>query len=101
VLWFTDDDVIENVNLEQLTGTNEVASEANIGFGWTGFTTWMIVHQDDRGCACDDCETENFSRMNENSIHRADGNQVMAFDAAARVEDKHDQTFAFRIEVWM
>ena len=39
--------------------------------------------------------------MTEDRIHRANGHQIVTFDAATCVEDEHHQTFTFRIEVWM
>ncbi len=66
-----------------------------------GFTARMIVRDNDCGSTCHDCQSENFPGMTEDCIHRANGHQIVTFDASTCVEDEYHQTFTFRIEVRM
>ena len=36
-------DVIQNFDLEHLTGPNQVTCDFDICLGWIGMTTWMVV----------------------------------------------------------
>ena len=49
------DDVVQNVNFDQLTTPDEVTCDFDVGFGWTGVATRMIVHEDYGGCAGNYC----------------------------------------------
>src|SRR5271157_5928977 len=59
------------------------------------------MRDNDCGSTCHYCQPKNFPRMTKDCIHRANGHQVVTFDASAGVEDEYHQTFTFRIEVWM
>lgn len=37
--------------------------------------------------------------MNEQRIHRADGDEVVPFDSTTRIQHQDDEAFAFRVEV--
>jgi hypothetical protein len=36
--WVSNDDVVENFDLEKLTGSNEVTGDFDVGFRWSGIT---------------------------------------------------------------
>src|SRR5882762_9193564 len=101
VAGMADDNVVENFDFQKLTRSDEIAGDLDIRLGWSRITARMIVANDDCGCTCHDCQSENFAGMTKDRIHRSNGHQVVPFDATTSVEDEHHQTFTFRIEVRM
>lgn len=51
MVWVSDDDVIENFDLEKLPRSNEVTGDFDVGLGWSWLTARMIVRDDDCGGA--------------------------------------------------
>lgn len=45
MVWFTHDDVIQNLHFQQLADPDEVAGNLNVGLGRSGITAWMIVDE--------------------------------------------------------
>lgn len=101
MIWIPDDNVIEDFDLEKLTGSDEIAGDFDVGFGRRGFAARMIVGDDDGGCARHDCQAKHFTGMTEDCIHCPNGHEIVTLDAAAGIEDEYNQTFTFRIEVRM
>ncbi len=48
---------------------------------------------------CDNRCSEHFTRMDQNGVHRSDGNQVVPFDAFTGIEEQHNEAFALGVEV--
>ena len=61
----------------------------------------MTVHQNDGVRGSRHGQAEDLAGMDEQRVLRADGNKLVAFDAAARVQEQHGQTFTFRVEMRM
>ena len=101
MIWVSNYDVVENFNLEKLTGSNEITGDFYIGFRWSWITARVRMRDNNRGSTCHYCQSKNFPRMTKDCIHRANGHQVVTFYASAGVEDEYHQTFTFRIEVRM
>ncbi len=101
MIWVSNYDVVENFNFEKLTGSNEIAGDFYIGFRWSWITARVRMRDNDCGSTCHYCQSKNFPRMTKDCIHRANGHQVVTFNASAGVEDEYHQTFTFRIEVRM
>ena len=97
----SDDNVVENFDFEQLTGSNEITGNFYVGFRWSWITARVRMRDNDCGSTCHYCQSENFPRMTKDCIHRANGHQVVTFNTSAGVEDEYHQTFTFRIEVRM
>jgi len=101
VVGISDDNVVENFDFEQLTGSNEITGNFYVGFRWSWITARVRMRDNDCGSTCHYCQPENLSRMTKDCIHRANGHQVVTFNASAGVEDEYHQTFTFRVEVRM
>ena len=43
MVWFTHDDVIQNLNFQQLADPDEVAGNLNVSLRRSGIAAWMIV----------------------------------------------------------
>ena len=99
--WVSNHDVVENFDFEKLTGSNEVTGDFDVRFRWGWITARVRMRDDDCGSTCHYCQPENLPRMTKDRIHRANGHQVVTFNASAGVEDEYHQTFTFRIEVRM
>lgn len=99
--WIADHDVVKNLDLEKLSRSNEIAGDFDVRLGWSRIAARMIVANDNCGCTCHDCQSENLPGMTEDGIHRSNGHQIVPFDAPTSVEDENYQTFTFGIEVWM
>jgi hypothetical protein len=60
MIWISHDIMIEEFDLKELTGSDEIARYTDIRFGRLWFTTGMVVgHYGGRG-AGDNCQTEYF-----------------------------------------
>ena len=101
MIWIADYNVVKNFDFEKLAGSNEVAGDFYVGFRWGGITARVRMRDNDCGSTCHYCQSKNFPRMTKDCIHRANGHQVVTFNASAGVEDEYHQTFTFRIEVRM
>ena len=62
-------------------------------------TLMLIVHDNQGTGGGDNGNAEHFAGMHQNRVHRADGNNVMPLDAAARIQKQHGQTFTLRVKV--
>ena len=51
MVWISNDDMIENLDLEKLPCSNEVTGDFDVGLGWSRLTARMIVRDDDCGSA--------------------------------------------------
>ena len=66
-------DVIQNLDLQQLTCTDEVSSHFDVPLGWLGLSAGMIMGKDNCRGGAYNGRTEDFSGMDENGVERADG----------------------------
>lgn len=67
---FTDNDVIEDFNFEQLSGADQIAGDLYVGVGRRRIAARVIVHQENGGSGSDDCGAKDFARMNVNAIQK-------------------------------
>ncbi len=94
----TNDHVVEHFDLEELTGPDEFAGDADIRLGWRRIATWVIVREDDRRGIDHDRQPEDLAGVDQEGINGTDGHQVVALDPAAGVEDQDHHAFAFEIQ---
>lgn len=97
----SDNDMIENFNLEKLAGTYQIARHFYVSFGWRCLPAWVIVHHHDCSRRGHNSYSKDFAGMDKKRIHRPDADKIMAFDLSAGVQNQHNQTFAFRVEIRM
>lgn len=86
----TYDDVVEYFDLKELSRTNEVAGNFDVGFRWGGFSARVIVHDHDSSRSDDHCGSEYFPGMNQDCIQRPDGHQLVSLDPTPGVQH-HDR----------
>ena len=101
MIWISNDYMVENFDFEKLTSSNEITGDIYVRFRWSWITARMRMRDNDSGSTGHYCQSKNFPRMTKDCIHRANGYQVVTFNASAGVEDEYHQTFTFRIEVRM
>ena len=82
-----DYDVVENFDFEKLTGSNEVTGDFYVGFRWSWIAARVRMRDNDSGSTGHNCQSKDFPRMTKDCIHRANGHQVVTFNASAGVED--------------
>ena len=80
-----DDNMVDQLDLQQLTGADEVARHLDVSFRRGAFTAGVIVDDHDLSRCGDNRTAEHLTRMHQNGVHRADGQQLMAFNPLARV----------------
>src|ERR1043166_4063568 len=61
----------------------------------------MIMHEDHCGGSADNSYAEYLPRMNQNSIQRAGGDEMMPFNHFAGIEQQHHHAFHIRVEIRM
>jgi len=93
--------MVEHLNLEKLSGAYQVACHLNIGFGWRGFPAWVIMCEHNCIGGGHNRQPEHFAGVYQNRILRADSNQIMPFDAAAGIEHEHNEAFTLGVEIRM
>ena len=67
----SDNDMVEDFNLQKLPCSNEITSDFDIRLGRCRITARMIVCDDDCRSTCHNCQSKNLSGMTEDRIHRA------------------------------
>ena len=92
------DHVVEDFDLEELTSPDEFAGDPNVRLGWRRIAAGVIVREDDRRGIDHDRQPEDFARVDQEGVDRADGYQVVALDPAAGVEDQDHHALAFEVE---
>ena len=97
----SDDDMIEDFDLQELASTDQVASDLDVGFARRGVSARVVVHEDKRRGASHHGQTENADRMDKDRVVSAKRNEVMRFDASARVKQQDGETLAFGVEIWI
>ena len=95
----SDDDVIEDFDLQKLASADEVAGDLDVGFARRGVSAGVVVHEDKRRCASHDGQTENADRVDKDRVVRAERNEVMRFDPSAGVKEQDSKAFAFGVEI--
>lgn len=96
----TYDDMIQDLNLEQLARSNEIPGDSDVRLRRIRLSARMVMQEHNRRCGDRDCRFEHFARMHKQGIQCADGDEVMTFNPAPRVQKQHDETFAFRVKIW-
>ena len=91
--------VIEQLNFKYLTCSNEVAGHLNVSFARGGVSARMIVHYHNSGRSGDNGTPKHLSRMHDDGVERADGEQLMSLDPASCIEQQCRKTLAIRIEI--
>ena len=91
-------DVVDNGDFKQLSGTNQFTGASDVRIGWLRVPTWMVVHQQDPMGGSNYGGPVNFSTMNEEVIQRADRDQLMPLHAFSGVEQEHHEAFPFGIK---
>lgn len=97
----SDNDVVDEFDSEELTGSDEVASDADVGIRWRGFSAGVIGHTDRGRRVGHDGHSEYIARMHEQGVHGSDAHQLMTADASAGIEDEDREILALGIEVRM
>ena len=57
------DNVVENFDFKELPGSDEIASNLDVGFGWSRLTTRMIMRDYDCSGARHNSKPEDFTGM--------------------------------------
>ena len=81
----TDDDVVQNFDLEHLTGPNQVTCDFDICLGWIGMTTWMVVGQNETATGKGENGPEDMKWRGWTGIQTAECHQIMTDDTFAGV----------------
>src|SRR4051812_26506944 len=82
----TEDDVVEDVDLQQLSRANDVACRSDVSFGRTRIATRMVMDENDGGGIGGDGGAKNFAWVDENLVECALRNSVDADEPAAGVK---------------
>jgi hypothetical protein len=90
--------MIADFYLHQLAGSDQVAGDFDVRLGRVGFAGGMIVHHHNSGRGRNHGNPEDFSRMDEDRVERANRDEVMAAYAAPRVQKQYRKAFALPVE---
>ena len=92
------DDVVEKLYFEQLAGTHQVSGGPDVGLGWAGIATRMVVHHDDGVCRGNDCRPEGLPAVDQDLVQQAGRDQLMALHPATGVEQQNHEAFPIGIK---
>ena len=95
----SDNHVIKEFDFDELPGPNEIAGNFDIGLRRRGVAARMIMHDDNRRCTRDNRTSEDLTRMNEQRVHSADSDQLMALNPASGVQEQDDHALAIGVEI--
>ena len=95
----SDDDVVEDFDLEQLTGSDEVSGCADVCLTGSGITRRMVVSQNHRMGTGHNGHSEDFPSVDEDGIQDAHSHDDVALDPATGVENEDYEELAIWIEV--
>ena len=91
VAWVADNYVVENFDLEQLTGPYQITGNFDVPFTGRTIQGWMVVHQN-AGCPrCDDDRPKHFQGPHEAGVQVSQRNQVVPDDPAPGIENQDYQ----------
>jgi len=85
--------VIQNLDLQQMAGPDEIPGDSDIGLGGGGISAWVIVGENDGVGTGSDGGAENLACMNEKLVEEALRHGVDPEKTPAGVEQEHLQTF--------
>jgi len=85
--------VVEHLDLEQVSGTDEIAGDADVGFGRGGIAAGMVVGEDDGMGTGGDGGTKDFAGVDEDLVEEAFGDGIDPKEAATGVEEQDLETF--------
>ena len=78
--------MVEDVDLQQLPGADEVAGDGEVGLGGGGVAAGVVVDEDERGGVGGDGGAEDLAGVDEGGVEDAGGDALGADEAAAGVE---------------
>ena len=94
----TNDNVVQNFNLEQLAGSNQIPRDFDVRFTGRGIIRGMVVGEDNGTPGhCNDWP-EDVERCDLAIIQSTQADQIVTDDAFARVEHQYDQRFLGRVK---
>jgi len=79
--------VVENVNLQELAGPDEIAGDFDVGFGGRGIPAGMVVRENDGGSTLRYRQGEHLPRVNEDGVQGSLRDGVRADETAPGVEE--------------
>ncbi len=85
--------MVEELDLEEVSGADEVAGDANVGLGRAGISRGVVVGEDDGMGTRDDRGTEDLARMDEDLVEESLGDGLDAEEAAAGVDEEDLEAF--------
>lgn len=88
-----EDEVVEDLDLEQVAGPDQVPGHADVGLGGAGVPGGMVVGEDDGVRAGHDGGAEDLSGMDEDLVQESLGDGLDAQEAAAGVDEEHLEAF--------
>ena len=59
------DYMIQNLDFEQLASANKIAGYFDVGFGWGGIHSWVIMHYNNGISGADYCQPENLAGVDK------------------------------------
>ena len=89
--------MVQNFDLEQLAGTNQVPCDFDVSFRGIGMTARMIVGQDETAAGKGEYGPEDMKWRGWAGIQTAECHQIVTDDTFAGVEHQDDQSFLHRI----
>ena len=94
----SDYDMVEDFDLEQLPGPDQVTRHLYVGLRRFRLAARVVV-QEDNGCGvCDDRAAEHLARVNEHGIQCPGRDEYVSLDAPPGVEQQRNETFHVRVE---
>ena len=99
MVWLADDNVVKHLNLQELAGPDEVSGYFDVGFRRSRISRGMVVRQDEGGGGANACQPKHLSRMHQECIQGARGNNLMALNPAPGVQENNREAFHLRVEV--
>jgi len=85
--------MIEHFDLQQMSGADQVAGDADVGFGGSGVSGGMVVGEDDGVGSGGDGGAEDLAGMDEDLVEEAFGDGLDAEESTAGVQEKDLQAF--------
>ena len=89
------DDVVQHLDLQELSRANQVAGHFDVGFGRRGIAAGMIMDKHNRRGIGRDGQFKDLARMHENCIQRSSRNILHPNQLSPRVEQDNLEMFHF------
>ena len=94
----TYDDVIQNLDLEQLSSPDQIPRNFNVGITGSRVAARMVVNEHDAASGRYNDWPEYGERHDGTGIKASQRYQIMADDAFTGIENQHDQRFLHRVK---